>query len=286
VWENAELVTRVAERWQNAAVTQLLNARFPRCNRYNPEWMIARGSGGANALWLTEWLTEVLELMPGMRVLDLGCGRAMSSVFLHREFGVEVFATDLWFSAGDNLQCIRDAGISSGVYPIHADAHALPFPAEFFDAVVSIDSFPYYGTDDTYAHYLTRLVRPGGVLAIAGAGLTREFDGEVPFALRDWWESNMACLHSHEWWRRHWQRSGVLEVTHADSMPEAWHLWLEWQRAIAPDNRAEIEALERDRGDSLTYVRAVARRRTDVRLDEPITSVPVSYVAAPLLRGA
>jgi hypothetical protein len=27
-----------------------------------------------------------------MRILDLGCGRAMSSLFLHREFGVEVWA--------------------------------------------------------------------------------------------------------------------------------------------------------------------------------------------------
>jgi hypothetical protein len=104
----------------------------------------------------------------------------MSSVFLHREFGVEVWATDLWFSATDNLQCVRDAGISEGVYPIHAAAHALPFAAEFFDAIVSIDSFQYYGTDDTYTHYLARLLKSGGAIAIAGAGLMQEFDGEVP----------------------------------------------------------------------------------------------------------
>ena len=40
----------------------------------------ASSSGGANALWLTEWLAEALELRADMRVLDLGCGRAMSSV--------------------------------------------------------------------------------------------------------------------------------------------------------------------------------------------------------------
>jgi hypothetical protein len=32
-------------------------------------------------------------------VLDLGCGRASSSIFLRREFGVQVWAADLWFSA-------------------------------------------------------------------------------------------------------------------------------------------------------------------------------------------
>jgi cyclopropane fatty-acyl-phospholipid synthase-like methyltransferase len=263
----------------------LFDDRFPRASRYHPEWVRARASGGANALWLTEWLLEHVKLERGMRVLDLGCGRAMSSIFLHREFGVDVWATDLWFDAAQNLQCIRDAGIADGVYPIHAEAHALPFASGFFDAIISIDSFQYYGTDDTYAHYITRLLRPGGTLAIAGVGLVREFTGEVPAALRGWWEPNMACLHSHDWWRRHWQRSGVLEVTHADSMPDAWQPWLAWQRAMAPDNIAEIAALERDRGESLTYMRAVAHRRADAVLDEPLTAIPTSYTRHPLLRS-
>ena len=36
------------------------------------------------------FMLSKVELWPGMRVLDLGCGRAMSSVFLRRELGVEV----------------------------------------------------------------------------------------------------------------------------------------------------------------------------------------------------
>jgi cyclopropane fatty-acyl-phospholipid synthase-like methyltransferase len=267
-------------------VTQLLDPRFPRSNRYHPDWVVARGSGGANALWLTEWLSESLDLKPGMRVLDLGCGRATSSIFLHREFNVEVWATDLWFSAADNLQCVRDAGISAGVYPLHAEAHALPFEPEFFDALVSIDSFHYYGTDDMYAHYVARFLKPGGVIGIAGAGLTEEFDGEVPPTLRGWWEPNMASLHTHTWWRRHWQRSGILDVVRTDSMADAWKLWLEWQQTIAPENRTEIEALERDRGANLTYIRAIARRRPDAVLHEPITSVPTDYSLHRLLRGS
>ena len=102
-------------------------------------------SGGANSLWLTEWLTGALDLRPGMRVLDLGCGRAASSIFLRREFGVQVWATDLWFSASENIQRIRDAGVEDGVFPIHADARSLPFAADFFDAIVCIDSFSTTG---------------------------------------------------------------------------------------------------------------------------------------------
>ena len=123
--------------------TRLVSPTFPRASKYNPDWVLAAVSGGANPLWLTEWLAGALDLRPGMRVLDLGCGRALSSIFLRREFGVQVWATDLWFSAAENLQRIRDAGVEDGVFPIHADARTLPFATEFFDAIVSIDSFFY-----------------------------------------------------------------------------------------------------------------------------------------------
>jgi cyclopropane fatty-acyl-phospholipid synthase-like methyltransferase len=266
--------------------TRLLSDRFPRSNEYHPQWMIASASSGANALWLPEWLSTALDLRPGMRILDLGCGRAISSIFLHREFNVEVWATDLWFSASENLQRIRDAGADRSVYPIYADARALPFAADFFDAIISIDSFPYYGTDEHYLNYLARFVKPDGVIGIAGAGVMREFEEEVPTALKAWWEPNMSCLHSAAWWRRHWERTGILSIDLTDSMPDGWQLWIHWLEAVAPDNLVEIDAVKADRGDYLGYVRAIGRRRPDVKLNDPITSmsVPPNYVSQPLLR--
>jgi SAM-dependent methyltransferase len=262
---------------------RLGNDRFQRASAYHPDWVRASVSGGANSLWLTEWLAEAVELRSGMRVLDLGCGRGASSIFLHREFGVQVWAVDLWFSVDERLARVRDAGVGDGVFPIHADARSLPFAAGFFDAVVSIDSFVYYGTDDLYANYLARFVTPGGTIGIAGAGLTREIDGPVPDHLRSWWEPSMCCLHSAAWWRRHWERSGVLDVDHADDLTDGWRHWLAWQRAVSPDNQTEIQTLEADHGRYLGYVRVVARRR-DVALDDPITTVPVTYTTNPLLR--
>src|SRR5437868_1038394 len=159
---------------------QTISDRFPRSAKYNPDWILSSVSGAANPLWLAEWLAPALDLQPGMRVLDLGCGRAVSSIFLRREFGVQVWATDLWFDASENLRRIRDAGVDDGVFPIHSDARSLPFAREFFDAIVSIDSFFYYGTDDLYLNYLARYVRPGGPIAIAGAGLMHEMTVPVP----------------------------------------------------------------------------------------------------------
>jgi SAM-dependent methyltransferase len=266
-------------------VPDLLSPHFSRSNAYHPDWIKAGVSGGANPLWLTEWLCSALDLKPGMRVLDLGCGRAMSSVFLRREFGVQVWATDLWFNPTENLQRVRDAGVDDGVFPIHADARSLPFANGFFDAIVSIDSFFYYGTDEHYLSSVLRFVKPGGVLAIAGAAVVQEITGPVPDHLKAWWEPGLWCLHSAGWWRRHWEKTGLVEVELADHMPDGWQRWLDWHRVIAPDNAVEISAIEADRGEHIGYARCVARRRPDAKLDAPITSVPMTYTPAPLLAG-
>jgi SAM-dependent methyltransferase len=264
---------------------RFVSQQFPRSSAYHPDWIMAGVSGGANPLWLTEWLAGTLDLRPDMRVLDLGCGQALSSIFLRREFGVQVWATDLWFNASGNLRRVRDAGVEDGVFPIHADARSLPFAAEFFDAVVSIDSFPYYGTDDLFLSSLARFVKPGGAMGIAGAGVTREIDGPVPDHLRHWWTPDLWCLHSAAWWRRHWERTGIVDVTHADTLLNGWQVWLDWHKVVAPDNAAEIQAVDADRGSYLGYVRVVGRRRMVVALDEPIASVPTEYVRQPLMRG-
>jgi hypothetical protein len=138
---------------------RFLDDRFPRSNAYHPEWIAATAGGGANSLWLTEWLTSALELKPGM-----------------------------W------------------------------------------------------------------------------------------------CLHSPAWWRRHWERTGIVDVELADTMPDGWRYWSKWHRAIAPDNQIEIEAVEQDRGNYLGYVRVIGRRRPHVPLNDPVVTVPSRYVSKPLLR--
>ena len=263
---------------------RLVSERFPRSSQYHPDWALANASGGANALWLAEWLTSELNLRPGMNVLDLGCGRASSSIFLRREFGVQVWATDLWFSAAENIQRILDARVEDGVFPLNADARSLPFAPNFFDVILCVDSICYFGTDDLYLNYLARFVKPGGSVGIAGAGLIREIDGSHPNHLRDWWTHDLWCLHSAAWWRRHWERTGIMDIDLADTMPNGWQVWLDWQKAVAPDNETEIKALEADGGSWLGYVRVVGRRNGKVKLSDPIASIPAQYVKKPLLR--
>ena len=75
-------------------------------------------------------------------------------------------------------------------------------------------------------------------------------------------------MHSAAWCRRHWERAGIMNVDLADTMPDGWKFWLDWQRAVAPDNATEIKAVEADSGRYLGYVRMVGRRRQDAKLEE------------------
>jgi hypothetical protein len=69
-------------------------------------------------------------------------------------------------------------------------------------------------------------------------------------------------------------------------MPDGWLLWLEWQEAVAPDNAAEIKALETDGGRYLGYIRLVAHRREKVKLEpDTVRSLHLQYTKKPLLRS-
>jgi cyclopropane fatty-acyl-phospholipid synthase-like methyltransferase len=252
-------------------LTDQLAERFPRSHTYNFEW-IREGGMGSHPLWLAEWLSQSLDLRPGMRVLDLGCGKAKSSIFLAREFGVEVWAADLWVSPSENIERIRDAELLTAsatggrVIPLRANAHNLPFAASYFDVITAHDCYSYFGTDDLYLNYLAHFVKPSGQIGIAGAGLVHELPVPPPDHLRPIWSQDFFCLHSIEWWRHHWARTGIVHVETADTMPNANETWVHWQRTIAPDNVAEINAVEADAGRYLTYLRLTARRNAGVEL--------------------
>ena len=166
-------------------------------------------------------------------------------------------------------------------------SRSLPFAEGFFDAVVSIDSFMYYGTDDMYLNYLARFVKPGGPVGIALAGFLSEINDAVPAHLAEWWAAEMQySLHSAGWWRRHWERTGILDVAVADTLPDGWRFWRDWLKVLVPANEKEIRALEADAGRHFGYVRVVGRRRPAAQLFDPLLSVPAEYTKKPLLRGS
>jgi cyclopropane fatty-acyl-phospholipid synthase-like methyltransferase len=164
----------------------LRSKQFPRSNEYELNWILANQMG-LNPLWLSERLCEKMPLRSGMRVLDLGCGKGLSSIFLAKEYGVQVWAADLWIKPTDNYERIRQAGVEDCVFPIHCDARSLPLTEGYFDAVIYTDSYIYFGTDDLYLDYLHRFVKPGGQIGITVPGFMRELQGQLPKHILPFW---------------------------------------------------------------------------------------------------
>jgi SAM-dependent methyltransferase len=244
--------------------TRLHRPQFPRSSAYDPHWILD-GWMGPHVLWQTEWLSQAMDLKPGMRILDLGCGKASSSLFLAQEFGVNVHAADLWIKPGENLKRIQQAGLEHLVTPVHAEAHALSFAEGSFDAIVSLDAYHYFGTDDLYLGYITRFLKAGGQIGIVVPGVREELT-ETPEHLKSWWDWEFCSFHSPEWWKRHWSKTGLVEVETTDAMPDGWKHWMDWCEICADagvhkeGSLREAEMLRTDQGKTFGFTRVVARK--------------------------
>ena len=244
---------------------RLSKPRFPRASNYDGRWIVDNLMG-PHVLWLAEYLGEALELKPGSRLLDLGCGKAISSIFFAREYGVQVIAADLWIKPDENARRIEQAGMAERVIPIHAEARALPFAQNYFDAIVSLDAYHYFGTDDFYLGNIVKFLKPGGRLGMVCPGVREECE-TWPDALKPYFEPDFGSFHSPHWWRHHWDKTGLVEIETADWMADGHALWLEWLKLTrdfgwkAKGGAArEIEMLEKDRDRLFGFSRLVAKR--------------------------
>ena len=214
---------------------------------------------GPHPLWLLEDLARDFDLRPGMRVLDLGSGKGATSVFLARDYGVSVVAADKWVDPDSAASTFVAAGVGDRVLAVRADAHALPFGAGQFDAVVCVDAYEYFGTGDHVRPALVRLLRPGGRLGVATPALRREPRdlGGVPAHVRRavGWEA--LAWHTPEWWRFQWEATGPVEVTTARLQDGGWADWLPWHRATAAARIADPMPASEDAGSPADLVLAM-----------------------------
>ena len=216
---------------------RLTVAQYPRSSRYDAVWLVENMMGPCS-VWLAEALTDVMPLQQGERVMDLGCGKAMSSIFLAREFGVTVDAIDLWIGAEENTARIADAGLSDVVTEVHGDAACLEFPEDSFDAIISIDAYHYFGTEPEALGPIVRLLKPGGRLGIVVPGLRTELE-TWPNHLSRWWQEGFATFHSPTWWKQLWEAEGLVHVERADTVPRGADDWLTWTEACDDWARAQ-----------------------------------------------
>lgn len=116
------------------------------------------------------------------RCLDLGCGEGQMTVEIARITDLEVTGVDIEPEVLDLASRYADeCGLSDRVDWVCADVHALPFPSESFDMVVSRGSMPFWRDHAQALQEVLRVLKPGGV-AFIGGGCGRLCPPEV-------WES-------------------------------------------------------------------------------------------------
>jgi len=238
--------------------------KYPKTEKYYNNW-IRENWMGPNPLALLEDLCEHLDLKPGMKVLDMGCGKGITSIFLAKEYGVTVFANDLWIGATENLVRVEEAGVSDKVYPIHAEAHALPYAHGFFDAAIAIDCYHYFGACENYfIDVFSKLVKPGGQLGIVVPGLKCEFEKGYPDTLEKVWIPEFYNFHSDKWWRTLWEKTGLCKITASYPMEDTRELWQDWAdwsidnfaRVFGEEDGADadMKLLQADTNNDLAFV--------------------------------
>ena len=194
-------------------------------------------------------------------------GMRQSSIFLAREFGVEVWATDLWVPASENWQRIRDAELDGPRVSIARRCAVAAVCRRVLRRDRRLDCYSYFGTDDLYLNYLVQFVKPGGQIGIAGRARRRNADAGAG-ASREFWTQDFWALHSVGWWRRHWERTGLVEIRNADTMSDGWKLW----SALASIALAGQHDRDRKRRSGCRpapgYIRLVGRRSAGVKLEE------------------
>lgn len=232
---------------------------FPKANSF-PQSTMRERSMGPNPLKLCEELLGYADVPVGSVVLDLGSGAGLTSALMAREYGLIVYAADLWSDPSDNMRFFEECGlVNRQVIPLKADATALPFAHGFFDVVVSVDSYNYFGRDPGYlGGHLLPLVKRGGELLFAIPGMVRDCHNSLPDCLlASWTPEQLDFMHDMDWWRANFAQTDDAEIVDMREMSctrEAWKDWVACDNEYAAGDRAAIDA------GALDYLNTIAVR--------------------------
>ena len=236
---------------------------YSKSEKYNSPALQAKIMG-PNPVKLEEELLLDHRIPEGAVVCDLGSGQGLTSVFLAKEYGFTVYAADLWSDPEENRSFFDEMGLSrEQIIPVKADAADLPFEKEFFDAVVSTDSYNYFGRDPRYLdEKLLPFVKSGGYLYIAIPGMKKDLhDALPPELLLSWTPEQLDYLHDADYWRKitgQCRGAEVLSVQEMESNEEVWADWLKQENEYAVGDR---KAMEAGGGKYLNFIAIVLRKK-------------------------
>lgn len=219
---------------------------------------------GPNPLKLCEELLVEHQIPAGARVMDLGSGEGLTSAFLAKEYGFTVYAADLWSEPESHYPLFEQFGLTrEQCIPVKADANDLPFEREFFDSVVCVDSYNYFGRDPAYLdEKLLPFVKSGGMIYAAVTGMKQDCHDNIPeVLLRSWNAEQLDYIHDAQWWRSIVSQSRDCEVVSVHDMQSNAEVWADWLRQDNEYAVGDRAAMEHGGLDYMNFVAIVLRKK-------------------------
>ncbi len=126
-------------------------------------------------------VAEILNLKPGIRVVDIGCGVGGPAINIARATGASI--TGLNINAYQIARCrraARAAGLEKTCDFLLANYLDVPLADGCFEAAYSFEAIAHTPDRDVCFNELWRLLRPGGQIALTEWCLTDVFNGSDP----------------------------------------------------------------------------------------------------------
>ncbi|WP_019912480.1 SAM-dependent methyltransferase [Paenibacillus sp. HW567] len=203
---------------------------------------------GPNPLKLQEEMLIQHNIPAGSLVCDLGSGQGVTSIMLAQDYGFTVYAADLWSEPQVNRDFWDEMGLTrEQIIPVKADATNLPFEKEFFDAVVSTDSYNYWGRDPEYLDAkLLPFVKSGGYIYACVPGMKKDCHDNLPEELLlSWTPEQLIYLRDIHYWTEilnQCKDANVISIYEMEGNEELWDVWLNQENEIAVNDRKTMEA--------------------------------------------
>ena len=118
---------------------------------------------------LLDYQIEVMDLKPGMKVVDAGCGVCGPAIYFAQNAGVEVHAVTISKEQYEQAQKrITEAGVQDKVKVYHGDYHELKnvIGADGFDVVYFLESFGHSPYHHKAIDSAWKVLKSGGLLYI------------------------------------------------------------------------------------------------------------------------
>jgi cyclopropane fatty-acyl-phospholipid synthase-like methyltransferase len=118
---------------------------------------------------LLDYQIEAMELKPGMKVVDAGCGVCGPAVYFAKHAGVEVHAVTISQEQFDkSKERIAEAGMEEKVFVYHGDYHKLQeiLGSNDFDRVYFLESFGHSPNHSSALDSAWNVLKSGGYVYI------------------------------------------------------------------------------------------------------------------------